>query len=405
MGFDFSFACPQCGATLYGKDEWIGKPARCNHCQHRLVVPPRPSATQQPPLRTSGAVVSPPPPAMPPVAPALPADQPHLASPPPPPPSIQPHTQATDDHWVRGSDPERTLLNTIHATVASNKSSSSLGIGSIVLAIVGLFTLCLPFVALPLLLLGLALGVAGLAVALKRKGSGIGLPIAGSAICTVLLIPPTIMLFAAGALVGAVKEAAKGHEGASASAAEDASSAARGSISTTDLEATVRYTSGLFKEWRDELNRAGQQTQGNAIASQKEISRVNEQNVKRITDELSKLEGQSVQWRFTISRILEDFINFREAPNTGYAWPNDESTPMLIWFSDNSGEEFAHAPGYLKIQGSISRSDAERLRPGDSLLIRAEVRVRVNPIGYGSPNSSLRIAIQLNNIEAVTTNE
>lgn len=174
-------------------------------------------------------------------------------------------------------------------------------------------------------------------------------------------------------------------------------SAARDSLSTADLGATLRYTSALFKEWQDELGRARGQTQGNNIAAEKEISRVNEQNVRKITEELSKLEGQSVQWRFTITQILEDFINFREAPNTGYAWPNDQSNPMFIWFSDGSSEQFAHAPGYLKIKGNISRSDAEKLRPGDSLLIRGRLTVRVVPeIG-----NALRIAIQLNNVQVL----
>ena len=176
------------------------------------------------------------------------------------------------------------------------------------------------------------------------------------------------------------------------------SSASRGSLSTTDLEATIRYASGLFREWQDELNRARQQTQGNNIAAEKEIARINQQNVKKIADELSKLEGQSVQWRFTITQVLEDFINFREAPNTGYAWPNDQSTPMFIWFSDGSGEDFAHAPGYLKIKGNISRSQAEKLRPGDSLLMKARLRVRV---GSETGNSFVRVAIQLNNIQVL----
>ena len=35
MGSDFSFQCPQCGATLHCKDEWIGKTASCKTCQHR----------------------------------------------------------------------------------------------------------------------------------------------------------------------------------------------------------------------------------------------------------------------------------------------------------------------------------------------------------------------------------
>jgi len=53
MGFDFSFSCSQCGAVLYGKDEWIGRAASCNTCQCKLVVPPRSSKTQNPAVRYS----------------------------------------------------------------------------------------------------------------------------------------------------------------------------------------------------------------------------------------------------------------------------------------------------------------------------------------------------------------
>jgi hypothetical protein len=177
-----------------------------------------------------------------------------------------------------------------------------------------------------------------------------------------------------------------------------ADSAAPDSLSTTNVGATIRYTSALFKQWQDELGRARGQTQGNNIAAEKEVARVNQQNMKKIADELSRLEGQSVQWRFTVSQVLKDFINLREAPNTGYALPNDQSNPMFIWFSDGSNKQFANAPGYLKIKGNISRSHAEKLRPGDSLLIRARLTVRVVPeIG----NSFLRIAIQLNNIQVL----
>jgi len=201
MGFDFSFNCPQCDAILHGKNEWIGKTACCNKCQQRFVVPPPSAAAQNPPGQTSNAAS--PPPTIP-AKPAATADQPYRASP----PQFQSRSQSTDDFSVNGGEYERTAPNTIQINVATSKPSNSLGIGSIVLAIVGLFTLCLPFVALPLLLLGLALGVAGIVVAVKRKGGGVGLPIAGSAICGILLIPPAFMLLAVGGCASMLNDAA-----------------------------------------------------------------------------------------------------------------------------------------------------------------------------------------------------
>ena len=206
MAIDFTFACPQCGATLHGKDEWVGKTASCKKCQHRLIVPPQPLPTQHAQLQTPRVEAPPSPPPRPQCVPTVPPQEPHRAAPPP----FHAETQAANDFLVDGGGSERTSSTAVQVNVIASRPSNSLGIGSIVLAVVGLFTLCLPFVAMPLLLLGLALGIAGIVVAIKRKGGGIGLPIAGSAICGILLIPPMVTLLAAGAFVGAVNEAANG---------------------------------------------------------------------------------------------------------------------------------------------------------------------------------------------------
>jgi hypothetical protein len=108
-----------------------------------------------------------------------------------------------------------------------------------------LLTLCLPFVALPLLLLGLALGVAGILVAIKRKGGGIGLPIAGSAICAILLIPPVFTVLGVGALVGVMNRATTAQRDGSTGHSKSGGNTDRpgGSISTTDLGATIERAS------------------------------------------------------------------------------------------------------------------------------------------------------------------
>jgi hypothetical protein len=74
---------------------------------------------------------------------------------------------------------------------ASRGVAHSLGIASMVLGAVALpFSLipCMGFLSLPLSGLGLLLGFVGGIVALSRNGSGIGFPIAGSALCAMSLI-------------------------------------------------------------------------------------------------------------------------------------------------------------------------------------------------------------------------
>jgi DNA-directed RNA polymerase subunit RPC12/RpoP len=99
MPFDFRFACPQCGAILHGKNEWIGRTASCKRCQHRLVVPPRSSAAQHPPLDTQRTVEQPP---ITPVA--APGTKPRRT----PSALYQPVVQGADDYSARSGDPERT---------------------------------------------------------------------------------------------------------------------------------------------------------------------------------------------------------------------------------------------------------------------------------------------------------
>lgn len=38
MQYDFDFNCPRCGKELHALNEWVGKTARCDSCQHRFVV-------------------------------------------------------------------------------------------------------------------------------------------------------------------------------------------------------------------------------------------------------------------------------------------------------------------------------------------------------------------------------
>jgi len=85
--------------------------------------------------------------------------------------------------------------------------SQSLGIGSIILGILGLSTFCMPIVSIPLVGIGLVLGIVGIVMSASRKTSGIGYPITGTAICVVVLAPMIIFMTLVGTGVYALSRA------------------------------------------------------------------------------------------------------------------------------------------------------------------------------------------------------
>lgn len=168
-------------------------------------------------------------------------------------------------------------------------------------------------------------------------------------------------------------------------------------ISTTDLAGTIQRAVGLFTERDTDLAQTTQKTSGNEIAFAKEIAQVHQRHFRRITEEFAKLQDRQVQWRFTVANVDEDFIRFKEAPNTGYVWPNDSSNPFFIWFDEATG-----APGYFHIKKHLTRAFVEKLRLGDSLLVKAKVDANVyRPRGS---DTSIRVSLTLTDIEVEGTN-
>lgn len=91
--------------------------------------------------------------------------------------------------------------------IAPPRRGSSLGVASLILGILAFLICWIPLVNLlgvPLSALGLGLGIAGLLVAMRRKGASIGYPIAGTAICGLALF---IAISMTGALVGGLRRA------------------------------------------------------------------------------------------------------------------------------------------------------------------------------------------------------
>lgn len=148
------FDCPACGKSLKVADDLAGKVGKCPACGERMKVP-----TLTPVIAQS--FVSSEPPKSPVSAHAQLVET----------PLIVPVQDVRGVRPFRGRQP--------------SKASHSLGIASLILGVLA-FLICwvplLGLLGLPLSLLGILLGGIGTLIALFRKGSGIGFPIAGTAL-------------------------------------------------------------------------------------------------------------------------------------------------------------------------------------------------------------------------------
>ena len=124
------------------------------------------------------------------------------------------------------------------------KRASSMGIASLVLAIVALAFSWIPFVgvlAIPLSVLALVLALAGLLVALTRRGSGIGYPIAGGLTAALALSISTSMTWAINDAITSVASGGR-HEREAARAAAHWTPASK-PIVRGDVEVLVKSVS------------------------------------------------------------------------------------------------------------------------------------------------------------------
>ena len=179
--------CPACGKTLKVADEAAGKTGKCPQCNERFKVPAlKPAASQ--------SIVAP----APPKRPTIVRPQP-VRDPLPVPVQVTPTVVA-----VQVNQP--------------SKASHSLGIASLILGILAFLICWIPFLGLlglPLSLLGMLLGGIGLLIALFRKGSGIGFPIAGTSLS---LLSAITVITITGAAASAVNQVGKSIEESSAKA-------------------------------------------------------------------------------------------------------------------------------------------------------------------------------------------
>lgn len=114
--------------------------------------------------------------------------------------------------------------------VAMPRRGSSMGVASIILGVLAFLICWIPLanlISVPLSAVGLLLGLIGIIVALTRRGSGIGFPIAGTMINGLALI---IVIGMVGAAAGVLREAAA----QASQAAAESRAAARSAPATGD---------------------------------------------------------------------------------------------------------------------------------------------------------------------------
>lgn len=169
------FSCPECGHTMKVPPTAAGKRGKCKQCGGVVQVPK--------PRQNAELITSPPP---------MDFDDE------PPVPSRHRRTGRT-----------RREVSPVNVEIHQERPvSNSLGIGALVLGVIAMLFSCVPvvnmFVALPLGGIGLILSAVGLVMAITRKGSGIGYPIAAGSINLIAVAVPLAML----ALFGAAADSA-----------------------------------------------------------------------------------------------------------------------------------------------------------------------------------------------------
>ena len=175
----------------------------------------------------------------------------------------------------------------------------------------------------------------------------------------------------------------------------------QGSVSTTDLAGTIRRSRELFKEIEDELERVRKQNQGNDIMLRAALEKVTAESINKREQEFAKLQGQTVQWRFTVREVKLFFGKaevFLEEPQ-GDGGGNE--TGLFIMFGIRGGWN------YLQAGKDIPSALAEKLRPGDLLLVRgkASVRVGAGDIGpYNILNRTVNVEVKLADITTEQVN-
>lgn len=182
------FTCTKCNKVLKVKDELQGKQGKCPGCQALVIVPMKRQASSEiiesKPAAVKGELLSDP----------EPSEIPFAGS------AMVSHDRLADTVHIQ-TEPQKPTA--VQVNVNTKGHSNSLAIGSVVLGIVGLLVSWIPIGGLSLALLGALLGFISVFASLNRRGSGIGIGIAGFAISIVAALPA---VFSTSAFVSAMQD-------------------------------------------------------------------------------------------------------------------------------------------------------------------------------------------------------
>lgn len=167
-----SAVCPSCQAKLKVPDQMENKKGKCPKCQNVILITRfeeviNPPFIQEAPLST----------------PSVPVIIPKVYR------KVVAQPAAPEDDFMQ-NDNQGFTQNVISQRVIVNhkkSSSNSLGIASLVVAVLSFFICWLPGVGVLVSGLAMFLGLVGIVVSFLRKGEGIGYPIAGAGLAAISL--------------------------------------------------------------------------------------------------------------------------------------------------------------------------------------------------------------------------
>ena len=171
------FACPFCARNMRVSDAAAGRSGKCKSCGKTITVP---GSSEEITFSASD-----------------------VAQPDRPTPSIRPHSSME----IRPTPSPVALQINVQQP---SKASHSLGIAAVILGILAFLICWIPLIGLlglPLSGLGLLLGIGGIVLAALRKGSGLGYPIAGSAICALAMMVTIFITYAFGKAISVTSDA------------------------------------------------------------------------------------------------------------------------------------------------------------------------------------------------------
>lgn len=167
-----SAVCPSCQAKLKVPDQMENRKGKCPKCQNVILIK-RVEEVSNPPLIQDAPLSSP----------STPVIVPKVY------PKVVPQPAAPEDDFLQNNDQGFTQ-NVISQRVIVNQkkgSSNSLGIASLVVAVLSFFICWLPGIGVLVSGLAMFLGLIGIVVSFLRKGEGIGYPIAGAGLAAISL--------------------------------------------------------------------------------------------------------------------------------------------------------------------------------------------------------------------------